>query len=277
VRAALACAACALALPAGAGADPVAIENAGFEALYLGGNLPPEYAGDVPPGAFPTGAPPAGWTAFYAGGSAFAGAYLGVLNPGTAADHAPNPAYFPAGAPEGDNAALVYMDGDAGGAEFGIEQELAATLEPDTTYTLTVEVGNIASGAGLVVPYTSFFDLDGFPGYRVQLLAGGVVLAEDAGVLSPGEGVFETATVVHTSASAPAQQGEPLAIRLLTRNQPDVPGVSGLEVDFDDVRLESGPTVGAVPLPPIAVALAGAILAGSGAAALRRRRMAGSG
>jgi len=40
-------------------AAPVAIDNAGFEALYLGGNLPPVYAGDVPGGSFPTGAPPA--------------------------------------------------------------------------------------------------------------------------------------------------------------------------------------------------------------------------
>jgi hypothetical protein len=192
-------------------ADPVAIANAGFEALYVGGNLPPQYAGDVPPGAFPTGDPPAG-------------------------------------APEGDNVALVYMDGDAGGAEFGIAQQLAATLEPD-------------------------------PGYRVQLLAGGAVLAEDAGAVSPGEGEFETATVLHTTQNAPPQQGQPLAIQLLTRNQPDVAGVSGLEVDFDDVRLDAAPAAGAVPVPPAALALAALGLAATGAAALRRSRWsrAGSG
>ena len=210
-----------------AGAAPVAVANPGFEDLYFGSNLPPQYMGDVPTGAFPVGPPPAGWTAYYEGGVPIAGASIGVLNPGTTADHAPNPPCFPSGAPEGDNVVLLYMNGDAGGDEFGVEQQLAETLQADTRYTLTVEVGNIASCARLVVPFTSFFDLDGFPGYRVQLLAGGQVIAEDAIALSPGEGVFELATVEHTTGAGPAQLGQPLAIRLVTRNQPDVPGVSG--------------------------------------------------
>jgi hypothetical protein len=115
-------------------------------------------------------------------------------------------------------------------------------------------------------------------GFEAVYLAGGAVLAEDAGALSPGEGEFETATVVLTTPGAPAQAGQPLAIRLLMRNQPDVAGVSGLEVDFDRVRLDAVPADGAVPLPPIAVVLAGLALGGSGVARLRRRsRDAGSG
>ena len=139
----------------------------------------------MPTGAFPVGPPPDGWSAWTETGSPIAGAFVGVLNPGTAADHAPDPAYFDAGAPEGENAVLLYMDGDAGAEEFGVEQELAATLEPHTVYTLQVDVGNIGSGTALVEPFRSFgfFDLDGFPGYRVQLLAGGEVIAEDTETL----------------------------------------------------------------------------------------------
>ena len=47
-----------------AGADPVSITNPGFEDLYFGSSLPPEYGGDVPTGTFPVGPPPAGWTAY---------------------------------------------------------------------------------------------------------------------------------------------------------------------------------------------------------------------
>jgi hypothetical protein len=85
--------------------------------------------------------------------------------------------------------------------------------------------------------------------------------------------------VLHTTQNAPPQQGQPLAIQLLTRNQPDVAGVSGLEVDFDDVRLDAAPAAGAVPVPPAALALAALGLAATGAAALRRSRWsrAGSG
>lgn len=233
-------------------AEPVAIANAGFEDLYLGSNLPPEYGGDVPTGTFPVGPAPAGWTSYYALGAPAGGEFIGVLNPGTAADHAPNPAYFPAGAPEGDNVVLLYMDGDAGGQEYGVEQTLGANLEADRVYTLTAQVGNIASGTALLPPYSTFgfFDLDGFPGYRLQLLAGGVVVAEDTTSVSPAEGIFEQATVQLTTDASHAQLGQPLGVRLVTRNLPEVPGVSGIEVDFDDVRLDVGP-VPAVPVLPV--------------------------
>jgi hypothetical protein len=160
------------------------------------------------------------------------------------------------------------MDGDAGGGEYGVEQELSATLEPDTVYTLTVEVGDIASCAGLVPPYTSFFDLDGFPGHRIQLLAGGVVVAEHTASLGLGEGEFGTAQLQLTTGDVHAQLGEPLAIRLVNRNQPDQPGVSGLEVDFDDVRLDATP----VPAAPISGWAAGALSLALGAFGLARMR-----
>jgi hypothetical protein len=250
-------------------ADPLAVANAGFEDLYLGSNLPPQYGGDVPTGSFPTGPAPAGWSSYFAAAPA-PELFIGVLNPGTAADHAPATGCFPDGAPEGDNVVLLYADGDDGGAEYGVVQVLAATLEPDTHYTLTAEVGNIASCAGLVPPFQSFFVLDGFPSYRVQLLAGGTVVAEDAGALHPGEGLFATASVELTTGASHPQQGLPLAIRLVNRHQADVPGVSGLEVDFDDVRLNASPA-NAVPAAPwLGRALLGVLLVAGGIAAARR-------
>ncbi len=263
---------------ASASAAPVAIANAGFEAPYLAGNLPPQYAGDVPPGAFPTGAPPDGWLPYSESGSPGAGEFLGVLNPGTAADYVGAPPgidpCFPGGAPEGDNVALLFTSGATGGQEYGIRQELGATLQPSTTYTLQVEVGNIQTCGGLVPPYQSQFVLDGFPSYRVQLLAGGVLLEEDAGQLTPGEGLFETTTVVLTTGELPALQDQPLEIRLINRNEDLNPAVGNREVDFDDVQLDASPAAFALPaLGSRWMLLVAAMIAGpAGLARLREAR-----
>ena len=93
-------------------------------------------------------------------------------------------------------------------------------LQADTTYSLTVEVGD-----SLTFP--------GFPGYKVQLLAGGTVLAEDDDSLTITEGTFATATVPYTYTVADvALVGEPLEIRLLSKGL-----LSDTEVEFDDVNL----------------------------------------
>lgn len=202
---ALACAA----LAGSAAAAPLAVGNAGFEDLYLTGNLPAQYAGDVPAGAFPTGAPPDGWQEYYATGSPLGGEFLGVLNPGTADDYVGAPPgitpCFPDGAPEGDNVALVFTGSATGGQEYGIRQTLADSVAPNTVYTVTVEVGNIQSCGGLVAPYQSQFVIDGFPSYRVQLVAGNVVLAEDPGLLAPAEGTFETTSFQFSTGDSPPQ------------------------------------------------------------------------
>jgi hypothetical protein len=221
-------------------AAPVAIVNAGFEAPYFGGNLPPQYAGDVPATAFPVGAAPAGWQPY---GAVGAPAYIGVLNPGVMAVE-PLATAFPAGAPEGDNVVLTFHDGHAGGAEFGVQQTLAATLSANTVYTLTVEIGNIASGSSAVQPYASagFFDLRGFPGYRIELLAGGVAIATDNDSLNPGEGLLELSTVRLVVGDEHARLGQSLGVRLVNLNQQDLSDpVIDLEVDFDDVRLDASP------------------------------------
>ena len=231
-------------------ATSVGIANAGFEELYLAGNLPAQYAGVVPAGSFPTGAPPSGWTAWYEGGAPIPGTFIGVLNPGTEAQHAPNPAFFRIGAAEGNNAVLLYTDGDAGGPEYGVETSLGEVLRAGRRYVLRAEVGNIGSGTALATPYSTFgfYDLDGFPGYRIQLLAGGVVVAEDVDSVRPEEREWEPARLVFTPGPNHPQLGQPLGIRLVNRNQPDVPGVRGIEVDFDDVRLDVT-RVRALPAP----------------------------
>ena len=221
-----------------ASAAPLTIANHGFEEPYLSGNLPPEYSGDVPPTAFPTGGAPTGWSSY---GTVGGGASIGVLNPGVMAVE-PLATFFPDGAPEGDNVALLFYNNYQGGPEFGLEQTLADTLQPRTTYTLTVEVGNIASGISTVAPYSGFgfFDIRGFPGYRIELTAGGQVIAQDNNTLLPGEGEFLTSTIQLNVADTHAQLNQPLGIRLINLNQQDLnePGVT-LEVDYDDVQLDA--------------------------------------
>ncbi|MGE0483049.1 MAG: hypothetical protein AB7Q81_02820 [Gammaproteobacteria bacterium] len=227
-----------LALAAGsAQAASVAVVNAGFEDLY--GGI------DVPETAFPAGnngaAAPNGWSAFGAVGG---DAYIGVLNPGTV--------FFVSGASEGDNVALLYFDNNVGGAEFGIEQTLTTTLTAATTYTLQVDIGNIRTGTAQVAPWDGLgeYDLDGFPGYRVELRAGNEVLASDLNTLLPGEGEFLTTTLQVTIGAGHAALGDNLVIRLVNLNLSTgaTATTRGLEVDFDDVRLDASP----VPLPSAA-------------------------
>ena len=147
-------------------------------------------------------------------------------------------------------------------APYGLRQTLAATLQPFTQYTLEVEVGNIASGTALD---GTPFNLDGFPGYRIELLAGNTLLADDDDSLTIAEGQFATATVSLTTGATHDDLNQPLTIRLLNLNQvdPATPGADR-EVDFDDVRLDA--TI--IPEPSTTAALTGA----AALLAPRRRR-----
>lgn len=194
-------------------AGPVAVVNPGFEATVLA------------PGTFFTASPPPGWSA-YGSIDNFARA-VGSVNPsGTLLYLEP--------VPEGANVGVVFLGTTPTGAEAGLEQTLAATLQPWTTYTLTVEVGNM--GYEPAPPHGSF-DFHGFPGYRVELLAGGVVIGSDADTLSPADGFFATSTVQVPVASVHAQLGQPLSVRLVNRD-----AAAGIEVNFDDVRLDASAT-----------------------------------
>jgi len=157
--------------------------------------------------------------------------------------------FFNSGAPDGDNVALLFIGDSQGTTEFGLRQVLADTLAAETRYQLSVEVGNIQSGTA---QSGTFFDLSGFPGYRIDLLAGGVVLATtSAGINAPiAEGEFANVTLEFISGAAPVQLGQALEIRLVNLNLVDgnFPGVD-LEVDFDQVLLDATPAPQSMPSP----------------------------
>ncbi|MHC4361545.1 MAG: PA14 domain-containing protein [Planctomycetota bacterium] len=186
-------------LTATAPADQVAIEinNAGFE--------DPVLAAD-------------GWTWLEVPGWTWIGGEgPGVWNV-TSAD------FEPVLAPEGQN--VLYTETDVVGNTSGVGQILTETFAADTSYTLTVEIGN-----------SNYYY---FSGYSVQLLAGGVVIAEDDDTLWPEYYKWATSTIEYTYDPAHADLvGEPLEIRLLhlalDKDNPPAGGVLGVE--FDDVRL----------------------------------------
>ena len=148
---------------------------------------------------------------------------LGILNPkGTV--------LYPGGAPEGKNVALVFLwRMQTDGLPAGFSQQLGATLQAKTQYTLRVKIGNIAP------TMSDPWDLTGFPGYRVELLAGNTVIAQDNNSLVPNEGTFMESIVSFSPSNADPSLGQPLGIRLINLNK----GSSGIEVNFDDIRLDT--------------------------------------
>lgn len=199
-----------------AGAAPIPITNSSFE-------LPV-----TPPDSFIVNAPPNGWSAY--GVLDFGGRTIGVLNPNTTT-------LYLDPVPDGSNVGVTFLQPQMN-SEAGLQQTLAATLEPLTQYTLTVEVGNLAVG-------DAPFAFNGFPGYRVDLLAGTTVIASDDDTLLPGEGRFLTSTVQLTTGASHPNLGQTLAIRLV-----NLDAAPGIEVNFDDVRLDATPlgTCAAMPL-----------------------------
>lgn len=70
------------------------------------------------------------------------------------------------------------------------------------------------------------------------------MLASDENTLVPGEGQFLTSTAEVSVASSHVDLGQPITIRLTNLDQEP-----GIEVNFDDVRLE------AVPFPDPSIAI----------------------
>lgn len=205
------------------GGVPLAINNPGFE------------ANTVADGCYAV-FDPTGWTLYDPNGIRDCCAdVIGGIN-----CDAP---YFPGGAPEGQHAAIVFLSGDLGDGPMGLTQVLGDVLEANTTYTLSAQVGNIASGQGPPpCDVFGFFDLDGFPGYQVQLLAGAEIIAQDDNSLTGTipEGEFRLSSFFVTIGEAHPQLGQPLEVRLINLNTIDTPEDPGIEVDFDDIRLEIG-------------------------------------
>jgi hypothetical protein len=94
-----------------------------------------------------------------------------------------------------------------------ILQTVGATVQFNTTYILTVEVGARADYV--------------FTGYTASLLAGNVLLASNHKA-TPVGGTFATEVVAYDSGDGPAQLGQPLQILITSTGagQVDVSGVS---------------------------------------------------
>jgi hypothetical protein len=107
---------------------------------------------------------------------------------GETATFKPGAGQFPGGVPEGFNVAAV----GSGVSSGAISQILTATLQANTTYTLTVDVGHRSDVA--------------LSPYNIELIAGGVTLASDSS-LSPSRGIFLTDTINYNSGSNPTQLG----------------------------------------------------------------------
>ena len=160
--------------------------------------------------------------------------WTAVNLPGTASTDIWNPTGNDyAAIPDGDNVCSVYIPGNAPGVAFGVSQVLARNYAAGTDYTLTVRVGRAAAAPG------SDYD---WPGFRVELWAGGVLLGsdEDPTTTAPAAGSFITSTVSYDHTTGPsATVGDALEIRLLSRGQ-DVDGVgassAGFSVEFDQVE-----------------------------------------
>ena len=113
-----------------------------------------------------------------------------------------------------------------------LSQVLSDSLIAFTKYELSVVVGNRLDAS--------------FGGYTVQLLAGGVLLAQDENSLAPASGEYVTSVVEFETTGTNALIGQALEIRLGT-----LPGVLA-QVNFDDVKLEAV----SVPEPTSLVLLA---------------------
>jgi hapalindole H/12-epi-hapalindole U/12-epi-fischerindole U synthase len=159
----------------------------------------------------------------------------------------PGQPFYNGVAPDGNNIALLFVSGSnqVGTTEIGLGQVLSTNLAANTQYTLSVEVGNIGSGTGT-------FDLSGFPGYRIELLAGGNVLVDDLELTdSPiGEDVFQTRNLTFSTGANPLFLDQALEIRLFNLNISDNSNGAALEVNFDNIRLDAVSTVpGPASLP----------------------------
>lgn len=135
-----------------------------------------------------------------------------LSNPnGGAGTFNPSVLSYPDEAPEGNNVAW------SSASDVVISQVLTDVVVPNTLYILEVAVGN-----RLDTP---------FPGYSLELFAGGGFLNKIVSPVIPEAGRFATATLTYASQPGDPNAGQPLEIRLES---------FGHQSNFDNVRLKSG-------------------------------------
>lgn len=208
-------------------AQPIPIINSGFESNIIG------------QGAFAV-LDPQGWSRYDPNFIINQNANsVGVIRPDVPQS------FFPTGTPEGVHAALVFLAGPQN-AVAGLRQTFTNTLQANRRYRCSVQIGNIASGTSL--PGSSdggnvFYNLNGFPGYRIDILAGATVVGSDSNSIGSTipEGEWRQARFYFDTGPAPPQLGQALGIRLVNLKFPGPTNAPNIEVDFDDVRLSAGP------------------------------------
>ncbi|MBS1728524.1 MAG: PEP-CTERM sorting domain-containing protein [Armatimonadetes bacterium] len=175
---------------------------------------------------------PNGWTVIDPNGIIGGGDLTGVVNP-------TGSTFFNSGVPDGRNAAYIYLSEQIGQGPVSLSQTLTATLQANTHYHFQVGVGNIA--AGFSSDGNNYFDLTEFPGYMVQVLANGVVLAEDNNSLAIPDGEFGTSVLDFDTGASDPQLGQAIEIRLTNLNMRSSAQHPGVEVDFDMAQMDASP------------------------------------
>lgn len=201
-------AAVALLAAGAAHAAPIAITNPSFE-----DPLQPAM------GEIESLAPP-GWTIHNPNAIASPASDFGVWWPVGFFDYA-------GGAADGLQVGFVYANGVVGAGELGFRQTLAATLQPNTRYSLEGFVGDPSDYSGA--------ELAGFPGYRVELRAGAHEVGSDDDTPMVEQQLRPVRVTLPVGSVHPGL-GQPLEIRLVNRN-----AEVGAEVDFDLFTLDATP------------------------------------
>jgi hypothetical protein len=160
---------------------------------------------------------------------------------------------YPGEAPGGEN---IGWAGPFDGYDTGLTQVLSVTLAADTQYILSAEVGN-----------PSWSDAPGAA--RLEIRAGGVLLAASDSIPGPDLGTFVSHSLVYDSGADPAQLGETLEIRLICE------GIGGAEMDFDEVSfVVAGPTVEVPTVTEWGMISLALLLVSLGVFRLHRRKLA---
>jgi len=141
------------------------------------------------------------------------GGYVGSVNPTNT--------YGYGGVPlEGENAGFVIVDA---GYDDVLRQILPTPLMPGTVYTLAAWVGNPSAHNGGATA-----------DYRIELVAGSVLLASPTGPSPLDDTSWTNVVVTYTSPQSSPLMGEPLEIRLVAVDNTD-----DLHLNFDNVTLKA--------------------------------------